>query len=121
MKLSRNCNRMDVVTDSYREGINLKGNLQIERGVGNRLQFTDESKFPSNFGSDFLRNTENKIHFYPYVIDKIISRYQCDEKTVVATKEEKVVMNLAGIIQGLITPDCSHYEADTRIIIHVLN
>ena len=32
-----------------------------------------------------------------------------------------MVMNLAGIIQGLITPDCSHYEADTRIIIHVLN
>ena len=43
MKLSRNCNRMDVVTDSYREGINLKESLQIERGVGKRLQFTDES------------------------------------------------------------------------------
>ena len=121
MKLSRNCNRLDIVTDSYREGINLKENLQIERGVGKRLHFNDESKFPSNFASDFLHNTENKRDFYPYVIDKIIGIYQRNEKIVVATNVEKVVTNLAGIIQGLIIPDCSHYEADTRIIIHVLN
>ena len=58
----------------------------------------------------------------PFEVDRLITlhngKIMSDE-----IKEclSSLVTNLAGIIQGLIIPDCSHYEADTRIIIHVLN
>ena len=121
MELSRDCPRLDIVTDSYPEGTNLKESLQMERGIGKRIKFNDDTEFPANFASDFLRNSDNKREFYPYVVDKIISKSEYDEKIVVATRNEQTVTNYKANILGVSIPDCSHIEADTRIILHVLN
>ena len=74
MKLSRFCLRLDIVTDSYLEGPNLKESLQVERGTGKRLKFNDDTEFPAHFSFDFLRDSENKREYYPYVIDRILSK-----------------------------------------------
>ena len=74
MSLSRESVRLDIVTDTYPEGMNLKEQLQVERGVGKRMNFHDDTDFPSDFASDFLRNSENKRNFYPYLIDKIMTK-----------------------------------------------
>ena len=121
MKLSRFCLRLDIVTDSCPEGPNLKESLQVERGTGNRLKFKDDTEFPAHFSSDFLRNSENKGEYYPYVVDKILSKSMYDEKCVVATRNEKTVANYKATSFGVDMPDCTHIEADTRIILHVLN
>ena len=121
MDLSSECERLDIVTDSYPNGLNLKESLQSERGVGKRLTFNDNTMFPTNFGSDFLRNSDNKREFYPYVVDKVISKCQFDEKIVVGTKNETTLTNYKGHIYDVCIPDCSHVEAYTRIIIHVMD
>ena len=121
MKLSRFCLRLDSVTDSYHEGPNLKESLQVERGTGTRLKFNDDTEFPAHFSSDLLRNSENKREYYPYVVDKILSKSMYDEKCVVATRNEKTVANYKATSLGVDMPDCTHIEADTCIILHVLN
>ena len=65
---------MDIVTDIYPEGPNLKKSLQMERGTGKHLKFNDDTEFPANFSSDLLRNSDNKREFYPY--DKVLSKSQ---------------------------------------------
>ena len=108
-------------TDQYPKDMNLKESLQLDRGDGKRLVFQDSTYFPSNFGNDFLRNSENKRHLYPYLIDKIISKTRLDNKVVIGTRNEKVVMNHKGILLDIIVPDCYHAEVDTRIVMHVIN
>ena len=46
--------------------------------------------FPTNFGSDFLRNSDNKRDFYPYLIDKIISKTRLDDGVVIETSNERL-------------------------------
>ena len=54
----------------------------MERGTGKLLKFNDDTEFPANFSSDFLRNSDNKREFYPYVVDKVLSKSQHDDKVM---------------------------------------
>lgn len=119
--LSRRSVRMDIVCDMYPEGLNLKELIQTERGVGTQVSFDNETEFPSDFASNFLRQNENKRVFYPYLVDKIVEGLYYKEKTVVATKNESIIMNLEGTLADVTMPESSHPEADTRIILHVIS
>ena len=69
--LSRKSARIDVVCHLYPEVLNLKESVQIERGIGVQLNFDNDTKFPSDFASNFLRKNENKRVFHPYLVNKI--------------------------------------------------
>ena len=40
--------------------MNLKQSIQIERGTGIQLNLDNDTEFPSDFASNFLRKNENK-------------------------------------------------------------
>ena len=110
---------MERGTDTYPEGPNLKGSSQMERGTGKHLKFNDDTEFPANFSSDLLRNSDSKREFYHY--DKVLSKSQHDDKSVVCIRNEKTVTNYKATCLGINIPDCTHIEADTHIILHVLD
>lgn len=70
--------------------MNLKELTQIDCGEGKQEVFRDNSAFPTNFGSDFLRNSDNKRDFYPYLIEKIISKTRLDDGAVIKTSNERL-------------------------------
>ena len=71
ISLSRGSGRIDIVTDMYPDGINLKELTQTDRGVGARVNFNDEDEFPADFSTDFLRQTENKRFFTRILFPKL--------------------------------------------------
>ena len=60
MKWSKFCTRLDFVTDSYPKGASIKQLLQEDRGSDQRSISDDETRFPTSFSTDFLRNNYNK-------------------------------------------------------------
>lgn len=60
MKISASCLRIELVTDSYTHTNSLKQENREMRGSGTLIAVNDHAKFPKNFRTDFLRNTENK-------------------------------------------------------------
>ena len=52
--------RVDIVTDSYSDGINLKEMTQHHRSIGEHVHFDKNTPFPIDFARDFLRRSENK-------------------------------------------------------------
>ena len=77
------------MTDLYPDGINLKEITQHRRGIRRHVEFDNNTPFPINFASDFLRQSENNRKFYPYLVELILQKYQFHDKIVVATKNFK--------------------------------
>ena len=119
--ISRSSARMDIVYDLYPEDYTLKEQTQIERGIGTQVNFSDETEFPSDFASNFLRKNENKRVYYPDLIVKLVEKWYYKSKIIIATKGEEIVTNLEGSLEEIMMPSCSHPKADTRIILDVFS
>ena len=109
------------MTDLYPDGINLNEITQHRRGIGMHVEFDNNTPFPIDFASDFLRRSENNHKFYPYLAELILQKYKFHDEIVVATKNEKVITNLEGSLAEVEMSDSSQPEVDNRIILHVLN
>ena len=68
-KRSKRCARIDIVKNLYPVSINLKEMTQHRRGIGMHVEFDNNTPFPINFASDFLRRSEKKCKFYPYLVN----------------------------------------------------
>ena len=55
------------------------------------------------------------------MVDKIVEGPYFKDRIVLVTKEERIDMNLEGMLPDITMPESSHPEADTRIILHVLS
>lgn len=94
---------------------------QIDHGIETRWNFSHNKDFPADSATEFLHQNENKSEVYPYFVSKVIEGCQQNEKLVGSRKNDKVIMNVEGNLAEIGIPDCSHPEADTRIILHVLS
>ena len=56
-KQSKGCTRIVIVTDSNPDGINLKEMTHYRRGIGMHVEFENNTSFPINFASNFLRRS----------------------------------------------------------------
>ena len=119
--LSRRNARINIVCDLYPGGLNLKESIQIERGIGVQLNFDNDTEFPSDFASNFLRKNESKRVFSPCLVDKILEKAYYKGKVVVVTRNEKIEMNLKVTLANINISDSSHSAADARIILHVFS
>ena len=54
-KQSQEFARVDIVTDTYPNGINLKEMTQNYRGTGIHVEFDNNIPFPTDFAGDFHR------------------------------------------------------------------
>ena len=77
---SKGCARVDIVTDSYSDRINLKEMTQHCAGIGMHVEFDNNTSLPIEFASDFLK-------FYCYLVELMLQKYQFHGKDVVATKK----------------------------------
>ena len=102
---------MDIVSDLYPDDYNLKDEIQIQRGIGTQITFTDETEYPSDFASNFLRKNENKRVYYPYLVENIVEKSYYKEKIIVGTKGEEIIMNLESSLRKITMSNCSHPEA----------
>lgn len=106
--------RVDVVWDVYQDD-SLKSTTREKRGTGTRRRVTPSSKLPKNWKS-FLRVNENKTELFQFLAKELEST-SVENKELYTTYGEYVLSSPRrdGLMQ------CSHEEADTRILLHALD
>jgi len=109
--------RLDIVWDVYNPN-NLKRAPREKRGKGVRRRIDLSSKVPTNWQS-FLRVSENKTELF-HMLAKEITSTDFQGKEVYSTYDDQVLSSPVRDDKNLIEP-CSHEEADTKIVLHLLD
>ena len=78
MYISREYQRVDVVCDRYFTH-SLKEQTRLQRGIGTRHEFTDDTPMPNNF-RDFLHNSDNTNSLNEYLAKQMITFHPAHEK-----------------------------------------
>lgn len=110
--------RVDQVWDVYREG-SLKRTTRERRGTGQRRQVTMSTRIPTDW-KGFLRNDENKNERFLLLASYVVSMVIPDDKELYTTSGESVLSSTNRINLTNLAP-CTHEEADTRLMVHVLD
>ena len=115
--IGRAVTRMDAVFDVYKEG-SLKSQTREKRGTGIRVSVREHAPVLKNF-TNFMRCDASKTELFVMISQKASS---LSTPIVVGTVSEGVVTNQPSLnsLRNQISP-CNHEEADTRLILHVLN
>ena len=106
--------RMDIVFDVYRKD-SLKAATREKRGRGVRRRVAGANKAPSNW-AQFLRDSENKDELNTFLAEGITAHSYSSGKQVFVTHHEHVLTNASALSN---MTDCSHEEADTRMMVHL--
>ena len=109
--------RTDLVWDVYMKD-SLKANTREKRGSGARRRVATDTKIPQNW-NDFLRNSDNKSELFRFLSHQCMSLQT--EKIMVATLDEQIVTNRQEWGELHHIAQCTHEEADTRVILHAVN
>jgi hypothetical protein len=109
--------RLDIIWDRYLAN-SLKATTREKRGRarGVRRKVAATTKLPGNW-PDFLRDDNNKAELFDYLSNKVCAHSFPEGKLVVITAGENVLSNH----QEFSMQSCSHEEADTRIVVHLMN
>ncbi|KAK5916100.1 hypothetical protein CesoFtcFv8_001632 [Champsocephalus esox] len=115
MKLLKTSERVDVVWDTYITG-SIKESTREKRGKGIQRKVPGQNKLPRNW-PHFLRDPMNKPELFTFLSSKIASTAWPVGKQVFITSGVRVV----GTDTSHFMLPCNHEEADTRIMIHLLD
>ena len=110
-----NC-RIDIVCDNYSDQNLLKERTRSSRGSGGEIDFSLESPFPKDFVKDFMKNVKNKEKFYDLLISFLHEKSLLLDTKYIFTNRRKVISNHISEME-----DCSHLEADYRIVLHIVS
>ena len=111
--------RIDIVWDVYRDD-SLKSATRDARGTGTRRKVIPSARIPGNWKS-FLRVNENKTQLFHLLAKHTVEDHlQIDGKQLCSTYDEQVLSSPQRNDTNDIEPS-NHEEADTRIILHVLD
>ena len=110
--------RIDLVWDVYRER-SVKRTTCERRGPGQRRQVTMSTRIPTDW-KGFLRNDENKNDLFLLLPSCIVSMVIPDDKELYTTSGVSVLSSTNRMNLTNLAP-CTHEEADTRLMIHVLD
>lgn len=110
--------RIDVICDRYFED-SLKNQTRDGRGSGDRIQFDRNTKFPSDFKENFLKNSKNKDQLNRFLADEFMQHYSGD-KSLVITKDESVLSNVEILATDTSLTPNSAQEADQKLVRHAL-
>ena len=118
-KLASGFKRIDIVADRYFEN-SLKENMRESRGSGSLFIFSDDTKIPTNFQDDFLKNSANESELYQYLARKFVELHSSEDQVLVATYRSSILTTVTNIeTDGIM--HCTSGEADQRVVRHVLN
>ena len=114
--------RVDLVWDTYKKD-SLKAAERRRRGSGERRKVTDDTPMPRNWIS-FLRVDENKVELFAFLGKHVLKHAEMELSSgkVVVTTNDTVDCFPSQMPEEVssISP-CTHEEADTRCILHVLS
>ena len=113
--LLQTASRIDVVWDRYVQD-SLKESTREKRCKGIRRKVSGATKLPTKW-MDFLRDPLNKSELFSFLSDKIKATTWAAEKLVFVTEGTAVASIGTTDTMG----QCSHEEADTRIIVHLIH
>ena len=108
-------NRVDVVWDSYLDS-SIKGATTEKQGAGLRCKVNPQTKIPLKW-NDFLRDSSNKIELFSFLTNTAARQEVADMIELYITSNESII----SIGNASSMPNCSHEEADTRIVVHLLH
>ena len=108
------CDRVDIVFDQYLPD-SLKSATREKRGSGERFKVQATMKLPKKW-NDFLYVNENKEELFHFLAKEVSGKKYLDDKQVNVTIDSKVMS-----INSPPMPPCSHEEADSRIMVHILD
>lgn len=83
------------------------------RGTGNQVAVKETVKIPKNF-QKFLAHDKNKEQLFA-LLARNLAKVQIDEKTVISTTKEKVLVSSTSNVQ---MTSSSHEEADAILLLH---
>ena len=115
MKQLENSRRVDVVWDTYIPS-SIKESTREKRGKGFRRKVAGKNKLPGNWAG-FLPDPTNKQELFAFLSNRI-STMDCPEhKEIIVTSGTTAVLRGSDRSMEL----CDHEEADTRLLIHLLD
>ncbi|XP_031574483.1 uncharacterized protein LOC116308242 [Actinia tenebrosa] len=110
--------RVDVVWDVYRDD-SLKKATRQKRGSGQRRKALMSTRIPSDW-KGFLRNDENKTELFQLLAVNLMSLKMPVGKEIYSTHGEIVLSSTNRTEMEYLAPS-THEEADTRLMIHVMD
>ena len=110
-------NRIDIVWDVYTQG-SMKAATRESRGKGIGRRVERSSKMPSNWKS-FIRVNDSKTELFHLLAEEAPGR-DLPQKQVFSTYGDKVLSAPRRGDKVQIEP-CSHEEADSRLVLHLLD
>ncbi|KAK3740395.1 hypothetical protein QZH41_000916 [Actinostola sp. cb2023] len=109
--------RVDIVWDVYKPD-SLKKGAREKRGIGIRRRVLPSTRIPSNWHS-FLRVDDNKEELFHLLAEQSVLIH-VEGKELYSTYEEKALCSSERNDLSNLEP-CTQEEADTRILLHVLD
>lgn len=110
--------RLDIVWDQYWSD-SLKSATRVKRGSGSRQHVLLMSTLPSRW-QDFLHVNENKADLFALLSKYVMTNIFPTSKCVLATDGAQVLFSDDSHSKETLMP-CTQEEADTRMLLHVLN
>lgn len=104
--------RIDVVWDVYLED-SLKSSARERRGSGTRIRVEPKAKIPKNW-QGFLRVDENKTALFGFLAREL-GALSVEGKQIYTTYGQMVLISPPADTAPL---ECTHEEADTRMMLH---
>ena len=105
------CHRIDLVFDQYFSD-SLKNAVREKRGSGTRWKVEPNVKLPKKW-HDFLLDSQNKEELFTFLANTITNFKFIEGKQIYVTLKSRVLTN------DVPMSDCSHEEADTRMLVHL--
>ena len=109
------CSRLDVVWDTYIAD-SIKASTREKRGQGIRRKVAGKNMVPTNWKC-FLRDEKNKQELVEFLSNKVAAFKYPENKEVFVTQGQSVLTNQ----NNLGMASCDHEEADTRLIVHIVD
>ena len=118
LKQLESASRIDILWDVYRKD-SLKSATREKRGSGTRRKVFPSTRIPSNWQS-FLRVDDNKTELFSLVAQQAVTLPIEDGKELYSTCGDRVLTSAnRSDLRSL--EACNHEEADTRLLVHVLD
>ena len=118
MYCSSGYSRCDIVADRYFSA-SLKEGTRTQRGtMGSKLLFTADTRFPTNFANNFLKNSQNKEQLNLFLAKEFIRLHESNPQELVVTFHDTVLSNRDCNLDNNIINKCKAEEADTKLVRH---
>ena len=83
--------------------------------------FNGFTPFPSQFGEDFLNNSENKEALNIFLANTLTQLHKNDEQIFVVTQNDTIIFNTRSTSSEELILYCNTEEADAKLIRHCIN